>query len=96
MPRAHITVCLIGFEKHKARPDLSDSSGFWLAVGNEDVSPFIKAFKTAPAVFHEFLIEQRIGKELRASTLAAQIIEIKEGAFETRVLLRPNIPIPFD
>lgn len=32
MPRAQdITVCLIGFEKHKAWPDLSDDSGFCCA-----------------------------------------------------------------
>jgi len=91
LPRAHdITVCLIGFEKHKARPDLSDPSGFWLCVRAEDASPFLTAFKAAPAVFHEFLIEQRVGKEIRSSTLNAQIVTIEEGPTESRVLIRPN------
>ena len=32
MPRAHdISICLIGFENHKARPDLGHDSGFSLA-----------------------------------------------------------------
>ena len=62
MPRAHdITVSLIGFEKHKARPDLGPDSGFWLRVKAQDAFS-IAPFKTSPAVFHEFVIEQRVGK----------------------------------
>jgi hypothetical protein len=39
MPRAHeITVCLVGFEAHKARPDLTDDSGFWLRAKAKDAS----------------------------------------------------------
>jgi hypothetical protein len=90
VPRAHdITICLIGSEKHKARPDLSDDSGFWLRVSAADAQPFVGAFKSAPAAFHEFRIEQRVGKEIRTSTLSAQIIKIEEGP-ETRVLIRPH------
>ena len=47
------------------------------------------AFKDSPDVFHEFVIEQRVGKEIRSSTLIAQIIKIEEGP-ETRVLIRPH------
>lgn len=91
MPRANdITVSLLGFEKHKARPDLSDPSGFWLCVKAGDASPFLAAFKASPATFHEFLIEQRVGKEIRTSTLSAQIAKIEEGPAESRVLIRPH------
>jgi hypothetical protein len=48
------------------------------------------------AVFHEFVIEQRVGKEIRASTLSAQIIEIEEGPSETRVLIRPDPSLGLD
>jgi hypothetical protein len=85
-----IAVCLVGFEEHKARPDLSDDSGFWLRVEAEDASPFLEAFKTSPAAFHEFRIEQRVGKEIRVSTLSAQILKVEEGPAETRMLLRPH------
>jgi hypothetical protein len=44
MPRAHdITVCLVGFEEHKARPDRRDPSGFWFCAKDEDASPFVAA-----------------------------------------------------
>jgi hypothetical protein len=90
LPRAHdISICLVGFEKYKARPDLSDDSGFWLRVKAEDASPFLTAFKTSPEAFHELRIEQRVGKQTRTSTLSAQIVKIEEG-LETRVLIRPN------
>ena len=85
-----ITVCLMGFEQHKARPDLADPSGFWLCVKAEDAAPFTAAFKASPAAFHEFRIEQRVGKETRASTLSAQIVKIQEGPAETRVLIQPH------
>lgn len=95
MPRAQdITICLAGFEKHKARPDLTDDSGFWLRVKTEDAAPFVTAFKTAPAVFHEFQIEQRVGKEIRMSHLSAQIVKIEEGPTETRVLIFPDVRVP--
>ncbi len=91
MPRApDITVSLIGFEAHKARPDLGDDSGFWLRVETADALPFMRVFKDSPDVFHEFLIEQRVGKQIRTSTLSAQIIKIEEGPAETRVLIRPH------
>jgi hypothetical protein len=91
MPRAHdITVCLVGFEKHKARPDPRDSSGFWLCVKADDASPFVSTFKASPSAFHEFRIEQRVGKETRSSSLIAQIIKIEGGPAETRVLIRPH------
>jgi hypothetical protein len=93
VPRAHdISICLVGFEAHKARPDLGDDSGFWLRVKAADALPFVSAFKTSPAVFHEFRIEQRVGKEIRTSTLSAQIVKIEEGPDETRVLIRPDPP----
>lgn len=94
MPRGQdITVCLISSEKHKARLDLSDDSGFWLCVKTAGAAPFIAAFKTSP-VFHEFLIEQRVGKEIRSSTLNARIVKIEENPFELRVLIRPDVPVP--
>jgi hypothetical protein len=85
-----IAVCLVGFEEHKARPDLSDDSGFWLRVNTCDASPFIEAYRSSAAAFHEFRIEQRVGKQMRSSTLSAQIVEIEEGPDETRVLIRPH------
>ena len=95
MPRAHdITVCLIGFEKYRAQPDLSDDSGLWLRVGAGDAAPFVAAFKTSPGIFHEFQIEQRVGRETRTSTLKAQIVKIEEGPLESRVLIRPEVPFP--
>jgi hypothetical protein len=91
VPRVHdISICLLGSEQHKARPDLGDESGFWLRVKAEDASPFVAAFKDLPDVYHEFRIEQRVGKEIRASTLCAQILKIEEGPAETRVLVRPH------
>jgi hypothetical protein len=88
LPRVHdIRICLVGFEQQKARPHLSGDSGFWLRVKAEDASPFVTAFKTSPATFHAFQIEQRVGKEIRTSTLEAQIVEIEEGK-----ALRNNSP----
>jgi hypothetical protein len=89
LPRAHdITVSLVGFEKHKARLDLRDPSGFWLCDSG-DASPFEAAFNASPAAFHEFLIEQRVAKKTCSSTLSAQIVKIEEGP-ETRILIRPH------
>lgn len=91
VPRAQdITVCLVGFEKHKARPDFGDDSGFWLRVKVEDASPFITAFTDSPDAYHEFRIEQRVGKEIRSSTLMAQIVKIEEAPAEMRILIRPH------
>jgi hypothetical protein len=92
VPRAHdISICLIGSEQHKAKPDLSDDSGFWLRVRAADALPFVTAFKTSPAALHEFRIEQRVGKETRTSTLSAQIVKIEEGPAEARrILIRPD------
>ena len=91
MPRAHdISISLVRFETHKARPDLGDDSGFWLRVKAEDASPFLTAFKFSPDAFHDFMIEQRVGKEVRRSMLSAQIVKVEEGVAETRVLIRPN------
>jgi hypothetical protein len=50
----------------------------------------VAAFNGSPDTFHEFLIEQRVGKEIRTSTLSAQFITIEEGSAETRVLIRPD------
>jgi hypothetical protein len=83
---------LLGLEQHKARPDLGDDSGFWLRVSAADALPFVSAFKTSPAAFHEFRIDQRVGKEIRTSSLNAQIVKIEEGPAETRVLIRPYPP----
>jgi hypothetical protein len=41
-------------------------------------------------VFYDFVIEQRVGKEIRTSTLSAQIVQIEEGAQESRVLIPPE------
>ena len=87
---ARTLVSLVGFEKQKARPDLSNPSGFWLRVNTADASPFIAAFNNSPAVFHEFVIEQRSGKETRTSALMAQIVKIEETPNETRILIRPH------
>ena len=90
MPRAQdISICLVGFENHKAHPDPGDDSGFWLRVEAKDAAPFFDAFQDSPDLFHEFRIEQRLGKEIRASTLCAQILRIEEGP-ETRVLICPH------
>src|SRR5437660_1226997 len=86
----NISICLVGFENHKARPDLTDDSGFWLRVKTDDALPFLTAFRTSPEVFHDFQIEQRVGKQIRTSTLSAQIVKIEEGPAETRVLIRPD------
>ncbi len=48
------------------------------------------AFRSSPEAFHEFLIEQRVGKKTRTSTLSAQIVKIEEGPVEMRVLIRPH------
>ena len=94
-PRAKdISICLIGSEQHKARPDLTNDSGFWIRVKVEDVAPFLTAFNAAPAAFHDFQIEQRVGKQIRSSTLSAKIAKIEEGPTESRVLILPNVPIP--
>jgi len=91
VPRAlDISICLVCYEDHKARPDISKDSGFWLRVKAEDVAPFLDAFKASPAGFHGFVIEQRVGKQTRSSTLMAQIIKIEEGPGETLVLIRPD------
>jgi hypothetical protein len=91
LPRAQdISISLVGFETHKAHPDLSDDSGFWLCVKVEDASPFMDAFRALPEALHEFRIEQRVGKEIRSSKLSAQILKIEEGPVDTRVLLRPH------
>jgi hypothetical protein len=90
LPRSHhISICLLGFESQKAHPDLGRDSGFWLRINAEDAAPLIDVFKTSPAVFHEFLIQQRVGKEIRTSRLSAQIVKIEEGP-ETRILIRPD------
>lgn len=89
-PAPQITVCLVGFEQQKATPDLRDDSGFSLRIQNADASPFLEAFKTSPDAFHNFRIEQRIGKKVRSSTLRAQIVKIEEGTAEARILLRPH------
>ena len=79
MPRVRdIRSCLVGFEAHKARPDLGEDSGFWLRVKAEDASPFLTAFKFSPDAFHDFMIEQRVGKEIRTSTLSAQIVKVED------------------
>jgi hypothetical protein len=81
---------LVGFESHKARPDLGRDSGFWLRINAEDAAPFLDAFRALPTGFHGFLIEQRVGKQTRTSTLSAQIVKIEEGPAEARVLIRPD------
>lgn len=91
VPRAHdISISLVGAENHKAHPDFSNDSGFWLRVTAEDAAPFVQAFKSSPAVFHEFRIEQRVGKQVRTSTLMAQIVKIEEGPTEARALIRTD------
>jgi hypothetical protein len=47
-------------------------------------------FQPVTGAFHEFQIEQRVGKEIRSSTLSAQIVKIEEGPAETRVLIQPH------
>jgi hypothetical protein len=97
MSRARdISICLVAFENQKAHPDLSHDSGFWLRVKAADASPFLTAFKSSPDVFHDFMIEQRVGKEIRRSTLSAQIVKIEEGPAETRVLIRPHPSLGLD
>jgi hypothetical protein len=65
MPGAHdISICLIGSEQHKARPDLGEDSGFWLRVNAADAPPFVTAFQTSPALFHEFRIAQQVSAKI--------------------------------
>jgi hypothetical protein len=91
LPRAQdITVSLVGFESHKARPDLGHNSGFWLRVDAKDATAFVAAFKTSPGTFHEFRIEQRVGKEMRISKLNAQIVKIEQREAETRIQILPH------
>ena len=85
-----IAIWLDGFEQHKARPDLSDDSGYWLRVRAEDTAPFVAAYNDAPGAFHEFVIEQRVGRETRTSRLVAQIVKVEEGPADVRVLIRPT------
>lgn len=95
MPRIQdISICLIGSEQHKAHPDLTDDSGFWLRVKAENALPFQTAFTTSPKTSHAFQIEQRVGKKTRISRLNAQIVKIEEGPAEIRVLIIPDVPIP--
>lgn len=68
--------------------DIGDDSEFWLRVKAEDAAPFLESFKNSPDIFHEFVIEQSVGKAIRTSTLMAQIVEIEEVAAETRVCSR--------
>jgi hypothetical protein len=84
-----MTVSLVGFEQHKAQPDLADASGFWLCVTAGHVFPFTAAFNASPGAFHEFLIEQRAGMKTRSSIFSAQIINIEEVP-KPRVLIRPH------
>jgi hypothetical protein len=87
-------VYLVGFENYKAGPDISHDSGFWLLVRTADAFPFVSAFRDSPAAFHEFRIEQKVGKEMRTSALNAQIVKIEESPTETRVLIGPDFPLP--
>jgi hypothetical protein len=84
-----VSIRLVGSEQHKSRPDPGSDSGFWLRIKPEDAAPFIAAFKDSPDLFHEFRIEHRLGKEIRASTLCAQILKVEEGPAETQVI-RPH------
>ena len=88
-PVQQITIWLDGFEKHKARPDLSDDTGYWLRAKVPDAAPFVAAFNSSPGELHDFVIEQRVGKETRVSRLNAQIVKVEEGPAEVRVLIRP-------
>ena len=60
-------------------------------VKAEDAVPLMAAFKDSPDIYREFRIEQRVGKEIRVSTLVAQIVKIEEGP-ETRGSNRLLIP----
>jgi hypothetical protein len=85
-----ITVCLVGSEQHKARPDLSDDSGFWLRVEAEHAAPFVDALKASPESFQGFVIEHRVGRQIRSSTLMAQIVKLEKADAEIPVLIRPD------
>lgn len=90
MPRARdITICLLGFEQQKAHLDLSDDSGYWLLVASEDSTPFVSAFKSSAGALQDFIIEERMNKEVRVLRLKAQITKVEEGPAQTRVLIRP-------
>lgn len=91
LPRASdITICLLGFERHKAHLDLSDDSGYWLLVGAEDSGPFVSAFKSASGALQDFIIEERMNKRTQLLRFRAQIVKIEEGPTQTRVLIRPT------
>jgi hypothetical protein len=71
------------------RKDLSDLV-HWLRVEAKDATPFTAAFKTSLDTFHEFRIEQRVGKEMRISRLNAQIVKIEQREAETRIQILPH------
>ena len=54
------------------------------------MTPPAFGFNASPAAFHQFLIEQRVRRETRSSSLSAQIIKVEEGPTEAQVLIRPN------
>jgi hypothetical protein len=58
---------LVGFESHKAHPDLGRDSGFWLRVRAEDASPFVTAFKASAAAFRGLCLRRRDGNCVQCS-----------------------------
>ena len=79
VPRSRdISVFLVGFEKHKVCPNLTDDSGFWLRAEAKDAASFLEGFRNSPAVFREFRIEQRVREEITNSTLRVQIVKMKK------------------
>jgi hypothetical protein len=87
-PTRDITVWLIGFEQHKARPDLSDDTGFWLRVKAADASPFIEAYCFASGISCVSDRAARWQENVRLNCERSDH-QIEEGP-ETRVLIRPH------
>ena len=74
VPRAHdISICLVGFETHKARPDAGDDSGFRLRVRVEDASPFVAAFKVRRICSMSFSLNRGWGRKYAIVDLDSEV-----------------------
>lgn len=55
----------------------------------EDSAPFVSAFKSSAGALQDFIIEQRMNKQIQRLPLKAQIVKVEEGPAQIRVLIRP-------
>ena len=81
MPRAHdISICLISSPQHKARPDLTDDSGFWLRAKAEAFISVLDACRALPSGFQGFLLNGPPGA--KCVRFSRPIVSIEEGPGE--------------